>query len=136
MAFTSAELHAQARDVRRHAYAPYSRFEVGAALSTIDGRVYTGVNVENAAFGVGICAERAALCAAVTAGARAFEAIAVAGPPGKRVTPCGACRQALAEFGLDLRVVYGLEDGGLAEKRLAELLPDGFELPGGREAGR
>ncbi|HXP92489.1 MAG TPA: cytidine deaminase [Candidatus Binatia bacterium] len=136
MASTPAELYARAKDVRRQAYAPYSRFEVGAALLTIDGRIFTGVNVENASYSTTVCAERAALAAAVTAGARAFSAIAIAGPPGARTPPCGACRQALAEFGESLIVIFGDENEGLIEMRLDELLPQAFHLPGAREVRR
>jgi cytidine deaminase len=128
MAFAPAELHAHAKEARRNAYAPYSRFEVGAALLTIDGRIFTGANVENASYGVSLCAERAALAAAVGAGARAFRAIAIAGPPGARSAPCGACRQALAEFETALAVIFADEQGALVETTLAALLPDAFGL--------
>ena len=136
MAFTRAELFARAKDVRRQAYAPYSRFEVGAALLTVDGRVFTGVNVENASYGATMCAERAALAAAIAAGARAFTAIAVAGPSGTRTPPCGLCRQALAEFGESLAVVFSDEADGFVEMRLEELLPEAFHLPGSSEVRR
>jgi cytidine deaminase len=131
MAFTPSELYARANETRRHAYAPYSRFEVGAALLAVDGRVFTGVNVENASYSLTICAERAALAAAIAAGARRFSAIAIAGPPGVATPPCGACRQALTEFGSELAVIVADERGELAELRLEGLLPHAFRLRGG-----
>jgi len=105
------------------AYAPYSGYRVGAALLGWDGRVHLGVNVENASYPAGLCAERAALAAAVGGGQRRFLALAVAveGPlPG---APCGLCRQALAEFGSDLRVVMSAIGGPRRTATLAELLP-------------
>lgn len=125
-----AALVAAARDVRANAYAPWSGFAVGAALATGDGTVYQGVNVESVAFPAGMCAERAALAAAVTDGHRDFAALAVAAPGEAPSPPCGVCRQALAEFGLDLAVVAAGERGEPASWRLAELLPHPF-APGG-----
>jgi cytidine deaminase len=124
----SSELYAQAKDVRRLAYAPYSHFEVGAALLASDGRVFTGVNVENASYALSLCAERSALAAAIGGGARAFTVIAIAGPQGASVPPCGACRQALAEFGESIAVVFAGDDGELVERPLAALLPHAFGL--------
>ena len=122
-------LVAAARAARRRAYAPYSRFRVGAALLAADGEVYTGANVENASYGLTICAERAAICRAIAAGARRFRAIAVVAP-GRAVTPCGACRQVLAEFGdLDVLVADGRRRrGAITRFRLQELLPRSFRL--------
>ena len=114
----------QARVVRINAYAPYSKFAVGAAVLAQSGRVYTGVNCENVSFGGTICAERAALTAAITAGERKFVAIAIASSPS--VTPCGICRQMLSEFG-DMDVLTG--DGGDGDVKvtcLSALLPDAF----------
>ena len=115
----------KARTARRNADCPYSRFAVGAALLAESGRIYTGANCENAAFGAGICAERAALSAAVTAGERRFLLLAVAAGD-KPVTPCGICRQMLAEFG-DLTVICAAAEG---DQRLvtplASLLPHAF----------
>src|SRR5882757_848279 len=97
-------LLAAAREVRQSAYAPYSHFQVGAALRTTSGRVFCGCNVENLSFGLTICAERAAVFAAVAAGETQFEAIAVVADSVQPVTPCGACRQVLAEFSTDLQI--------------------------------
>jgi cytidine deaminase len=131
-AATIRRLVAAARAARRRAYAPYSRFRVGAALLAADGTVYTGANVENASYGLTICAERAAVAQAVSAGARRFVAVAVAAP-GPGVTPCGACRQVLAEFG-DLAVIVADARRATAPHifRLQELLPAAFRLRRGR----
>ena len=121
-------LIAEALAARGNAYAPYSHFPVGAALLARSGRVYRGVNVENASFGVTVCAERTALFAAVAAGERAFDAIAVVADTEGPVRPCGACRQALAEFGTDLRVVMANVAGELDVSSLSTLLPAGFRF--------
>ena len=111
----------------QNAYAPYSKFCVGAALLCGSGAVYTGANVESASYGGCICAERAALAAAVSAGERKFEAICISAG-GKPTPPCGICRQSLAEFG-DMQVVYTDRDGReVKRRRLYELLPEGFVL--------
>ena len=120
-----ARLLAAAAAARRSAYAPYSTFTVGAALLGRDGRIHTGANVENASYGLSMCAERAAIFAAVTAGARQFDAIAVAGPDGVTTLPCGACRQVLFEFAPQLRVIYATA-GAPKQTTLAELLPHAF----------
>jgi cytidine deaminase len=122
-----AELLAAAREARGRAYAPYSRFFVGAALRARDGRIFTGCNVENAAYSLSNCAERTALFSAVAAGVRAFEAIAIAGPAGITTPPCGSCRQALVEFGAELRVVMEAGGGLTQALSLAELLPLRFD---------
>jgi cytidine deaminase len=122
-----SELLERARAARARAYAPYSGFAVGAALATASGRIVEGCNVENASYGLSLCAERVALAAAVAAGDRAFVALAVAGPDGVATAPCGACRQVLAEFAPDLRIVYALP-GGVAETTLGALLPAAFAL--------
>ena len=95
---------------RQHAHAPYSNFRVGAAVATLDGRVFTGCNVENLSYGLTICAERNAVFAAVAAGVREFDAIAIVADTREPVSPCGACRQVLAEFG-DFKVVSATLDG-------------------------
>ena len=115
----------KAIQVRQRAYAPYSNYPVGAALLTASGRVYDGVNIENAAYPTTMCAERVAVFKAVSEGERQFIAIAVATSNGG--TPCGSCRQVLAEFGLDTRVLIADADGRLLqENSLAELLPGAF----------
>jgi cytidine deaminase len=126
---TRAALLDAARAARAGAYAPYSGFAVGAALLAEDGTVVTGANVENASYGLSMCAERVAVFAAVAAGHRRFRAIAVAGPGAAPVTPCGACRQVLREFppGTGLTVLAAGEAGGdVLELSLGELLPHGF----------
>ena len=113
-----------ALEAREHAYAPYSHFRVGAALLTRSGRVFTGVNVENASYGLSVCAERVAAFNAVAAGEREFEAIAVV--TGNGVMPCGACRQVLAEFGPDMRIIVADAEGNSRTYRLPDLLPGRF----------
>ncbi len=117
------ELYDAAVEVAARAYAPYSKFFVGAAVRTRDGRTFLGVNVENAAYPLGICAEKSALAGAVTAGCTAddFETIAIT------ASPCGGCRQWLQELRLE-RVVYARGDGQVVSTTPAELLPDTFEL--------
>lgn len=112
-------------EARRWAYAPYSGYAVGAALLTASGRVYDGVNVENAAYPTSMCAERVAVFKAVSEGERQFLAIAVATVNGG--SPCGACRQVLAEFGMEtLVIVVGGDGSVVSEAPLAELLPGAF----------
>jgi cytidine deaminase len=113
---------------RKWAYAPYSNYAVGAALLTDSGKVYEGVNIENAAYPTTICAERVAVFKAVSEGERRFLAIAVVTSNGG--TPCGSCRQVLAEFGVDTVVVIADADGHIIqEQTVADLLPGAF-LPG------
>jgi len=119
------ELIQKANQARSRAYAPYSNYQVGAALLTKKGQIFTGVNVENAAYPDSICAERSAVFSAVSAGERDFEAIAVATRNGG--TPCGSCRQVLSEFGLDIVVLLADENENLIqEKTVRELLPGAF----------
>jgi cytidine deaminase len=121
-------LYERACAVRERAYAPYSRFPVGAVLLAEDGRAFEGVNVENGSIGLTICAERSACVRAVSEGVRRFTAIAVSTHDSAHTgSPCGACRQFLSEFGLDLRVVYRREGEVVAEP-LSALLPAAFEL--------
>lgn len=115
----------KAIESRKFAYAPYSHYSVGAALLTSSGRVYTGVNVENAAYSGTICAERVAVVKAVSEGEKEFQAIAVVTANGG--TPCGPCRQVLAEFGLDTVVLIANESGDvLEETTVSDLLPSAF----------
>lgn len=126
------ELARRALAVMRHAYAPYSKFKVGAALR-MSGGVFEGVNVENASYPIGVCAERSAISAAVTAGARVLEAVAVATTASPPSAPCGACRQVLHEFAPHPERVTVVAVNPQGERRawtLAELLPDAF---GGKE---
>ncbi|HEX5575157.1 MAG TPA: cytidine deaminase [Gemmatimonadales bacterium] len=114
-----------ARSAQARAYAPYSHFRVGAALESIDGEVFTGCNVENASYGLTICAERAAITAAVGAGARRFRRAVVVSDVDPPAAPCGACRQVLAEFGLDLPI-EAVGSRRSISWRLADLLPAAF----------
>jgi len=114
-----------ATDIRSNAYAPYSNYTVGAALLSKSGKVYTGVNVENAAYPTSMCAERVAVFKAVSEGDRDFDAIAVATLNGG--APCGSCRQVLSEFGLDIVVLIVDGNGHLIqETTVAKLLPEAF----------
>ena len=119
-----------ALEARQKAYAPYSNFLVGAALLTTDGTVFTGCNVENSSFGLCICAERVAIFKAVSSGYQEFEAIAVAATP--FASPCGACRQVIAEFGKDIKVVAVDADDVSNTKTwtVEELIPETFKLNG------
>ena len=117
-------LIAKAMEAREKAHVPYSQFAVGAALLARSGQVYTGCNVENASYGLSICAERTAVFKAVSEGECDFEVIAVVTENG--VTPCGACRQVLLEFGEDIQVIVADETGGYRVFGLQELLPEAF----------
>ena len=121
---TDEMLLQKAIDMLEFSYAPYSGYPVGAALLGTDGKVYTGCNVENAAYGNPLCAERTALCKAVSEGIRSFTAIAIASR-GSAPFPCGACRQSLYEFAPNLRVMVTW-DGNVREAILSDLLPEGF----------
>ena len=118
-----AHLTSVALEARAKAYAPYSHFLVGAALQTADGQIFSGCNVENLSFGLTICAERVALASAVAAGKREFARIVIATDSNVPASPCGACRQVLAEFAPDLAVVCVNLRGETFEASLAELLP-------------
>ena len=115
-----------------NAYAPYSGFNVGAALLAASGVVYTGANVENASYGLSLCAERSALYTAVAAGERDFIALAIAALGTADAPPCGACRQVLAEFSPNLMLIYR-NKGRIVCKPLSQLLPDGFRDAGERQ---
>jgi cytidine deaminase len=116
-----------AREARLRAHAPYSRFRVGAALLTEGGQVVTGCNVENASYGLTVCAERAAVFKAVAEGHRRFRCVAVVADTPSPTPPCGACRQVLWEFGGDLEVILGDLTAETARHRLRDLLPFAFD---------
>ena len=131
-------LLARAAEALENAWSPYSGLRVGAALLCDDGTVATGCNVENASYGLTICAERVAVAQAVASGRRAFRTIAIATEGERTVLPCGACRQVLAEFAPELSVVARSAGGALVEARLSELLPRAFgarDLGGAGKAG-
>ncbi len=120
-------LFRKALKTAERSYSPYSGFAVGAALLTDHGKIFTGVNVENASYGAAICAERTACVKAVSEGERDYKAIAVASPQGK-ASPCGICRQFLYEFSPDMDVITGVDADHLECVKLRSLLPDGFRL--------
>lgn len=128
MAITQTEKQAlidMANAARRYSYAPYSKYRVGAAVRTKSGRVFTGVNVENAAYPQTMCAERIAIFKAVSEGEQEFDALAVVTDNGG--SPCGGCRQVLSEFGLDTIVLVANGEGNLVHERtVKELLPEAF----------
>ena len=123
---TDRELMSMAKKASLNAYVPYSRFQVGAALECEDGTVFTGCNVENAALGSTICAERTACCKAVSEGHRRFKRIVVAGRSDSPCVPCGECRQVLSEFAPELEVVCLDKDGNELALSLTDLLPHSF----------
>jgi len=124
---SDAALVKAARQARRNARADYSHFKVGAALETSDGTIITGCNIENATYGLTICAERVALFKALSDGHRKFRRIAVVAPPEAPTPPCGACRQLLWEFAGDLEVVLANLTGETGRHRMGELLPQPFD---------
>lgn len=124
MTVDDKELVRAASEARENAYVPYSGYRVGAALLTRSGRVFTGANVENASYGLSICAERVAAFKAAAEGEREFEAIAVV--TGNGVMPCGACRQVLTEFGPNMRIIAADTNGNMRTYQLSDLLPGGF----------
>ncbi len=120
----------KAKEAMKFAYAPYSKFRVGAALWTKDGKIFTGANIENSSYGLTICAERVAIFKAISEGIRDFVALAVAASQDEPVAPCGACRQVLFEFSEELLIV---SEGLKGERRrwiLKEILPGGFKFKG------
>ncbi len=130
-AVTMAQLIAAAREVRRRAYAPYSKYSVGAAIATKSGRIFAGCNVENATFGATICAERNAIVQMVAAGERHPVACAVVTAGPRAGSPCGICRQVLWEFARDLPIaLVGEGPRGVTRRdtNLKKLLPDAFRL--------
>jgi cytidine deaminase len=115
-----------ARDVQKRAYAPYSKFHVGAAVLTSSGRIVTGCNVENASYGLTNCAERVAVGRCVAEAAGRPEVCVVVGPTMEPLTPCGACRQVLLEFNPQMRIICVAADGGRQEFTAVQLLPSSF----------
>jgi cytidine deaminase len=120
---TDEQLIAAAISTRQRAYAPYSKFLVGAALLTEDGQVFTGCNVENISYGLSLCAERSAVVSAIAAGVTSFIALAVVADTTNPISPCGACRQVLAEFTPSLRIVSSNLQGQFETFSLQNLLP-------------
>ena len=120
------KLEKAAREAARAAYAPYSRFRVGAAVLAGPGRIFSGCNVENASYGLSLCAERAAVAAAVAAGERKLRAVAVYTPTAAPTGPCGACRQVIGEFGPGALVICACDSDRRLESTLGALLPSGF----------
>ena len=125
MAYTDEELIQHAREALKHAYIPYSHYGVGACILSTDGRIFTGCNVENASYGLTICAERNAVTTAVASGALTFEKIAIVSNA-SMPWPCGACRQFLNEFSPTLEVIVQGGDGHTERAKLNELLPNSF----------
>lgn len=123
---TDRELIRRAQDAMQHAYVPYSHFRVGAALLTKDGGVFCGCNIENASYGATNCAERTAIFKAVSEGVREFEKIAIVASSGDYAPPCGICRQVLAEFMPEGKVVLYSEQNGILSYGVRELLPMSF----------
>lgn len=126
------ELLNVANQAKERAYAPYSNFRVGAALLTEDNKVYSGINVENASHGATVCAERTAVCKAVSEGNKKFKAIAIASDSDDYIYPCGICRQVLSEFNDgSMRIICSKRSGEYISFTLEELLPSAFKKQGG-----
>ena len=123
---TESELIERAYAARQNAYVPYSNYRVGAAILCDDGTVFTGCNIENAAYGNTLCAERTALVKAVSEGYRSFQMIAITAE-GTAPYPCGACRQSLVEFSPDIMVLVAWDYNHVVRTSLAELLPNSFD---------
>ncbi len=125
---TDFELLSAAKDSMKYSYSPYSGFKVGAALLCRSGEIFTGCNIENASYGAANCAERTAVFKAVSCGHNDFEAIAIVSSGGDLTFPCGICRQVLAEFSPEIRVILEDKDGQTVTFTLDELLPHSFRL--------
>ena len=123
MQTTQDQLIAKAKEAASRAYAPYSHFSVGAAILTTDGRIFHGCNVENISFGLTICAERNAIFSAIANGCREFEKIAIVADTEEPISPCGACRQVLAEFNPNMEIILANFLGKTETFHLSELLP-------------
>ncbi|WP_129596782.1 cytidine deaminase [Anaerophilus nitritogenes] len=119
-------LFQMAVEARKKAYVPYSKFRVGAALLTHNGRIYTGCNIECASFGATNCAERTAIFKAISEGNKDFEAIAIASDNEDYTFPCGICRQVIFEFGKNIKIIVGKSSENLKVMTIEELLPNGF----------
>lgn len=126
VADSDVELYRAAREAYEESYAPYSEHPVGAALRTRDGTIVTGSNVENASYGLSMCAERVVLFKAASEGYRYPEALAIAAESDEPAPPCGACRQVMREFNAELRIIYGTDPRELTVRPLSELLVDSF----------
>ena len=129
------ELIAKAFEAQKYAYVPYSHFAVGAAILTTEGWVYTGCNIENASYGLTVCAERVAVFKAVSSGQQSFKALAVVAGTEEYASPCGACRQVLSEFGRDMKVYLANCRGEYRETTVKELLPGAFSLVKSKNQG-
>lgn len=125
---TDREFLNLAKAASEKAYAPYSRFPVGAALECENGKIYTGCNIENAALGNTICAERVAIGKAISEGERTFKRIAIYGEGKDYCMPCGSCRQVLSEFSTDMEVLCARATGGYVSYKLSALLPHAFRF--------
>lgn len=115
-----------ARKAMKNSYSPYSKFRVGAAVLTNKGNIYAGTNVENISYGLTICAERAAICNAVSNGEKKFKAVAVISDSAECIPPCGACRQIINEFGRDIDIIMSSFSGKIKVVKIAELIPAAF----------
>lgn len=120
------ELVKVAKKAMKNAYVPYSKFRVGAALETLDGKIFTGCNIENASFGGTNCAERTALFKAISEGSRKFTRIAIISDSNDFTYPCGICRQVLSEWGLDMEVIVANNNEEFRVHKLSEILPYAF----------
>lgn len=118
----------KALEARKNSYSPYSQFAVGTALEAEDGAIYTGCNVENASYGLSICAERTALVKAISQGAKKFKRLAIVADTQEPVTPCGMCRQMLMEFSPEMEIILANTQGKSETTTLAKLLPKAFEF--------
>ncbi|HMA60000.1 MAG TPA: cytidine deaminase [Halanaerobiales bacterium] len=123
---TKNKLLKAAKEVKENAYVPYSNFPLAAALLTKEGKIFTGVNIENAAYGVTMCAERTAIFKAVSEGYTEFEALLLLSNTEKPITPCGSCRQVISEFSNDIDIIMTTYDNGELIKKNKELLPGSF----------
>ncbi len=126
MSIDERHLLKKAEEARRNAYAPYSKFAVGAAVLTSRGQIFTGSNVENAAYGLSVCAETCALLKAVSEGYKDIEAIAVIADTEGVCRPCGSCRQVIIEFGDEILIIMGNLKGEMETKKASEILPVSF----------